>query len=151
VNEITSNSDKFGKTYLDNYDKVFIDGKDFVKPHALCEVCRKFCRKLGFLQTLLHGRPFRKPRLRYKAPNHYRTPEELDTSASDGCHMCTLILHQLRRSYGDFKYQFSTCPAQSSFARLLLNGDSIGEFALYPLPTENPQCRSCPGLYPTPY
>jgi hypothetical protein len=141
------------KDYGDDNSRVFIQGKDFIKPYILCLVCKKFCRESGVLQRLLPGETLRVRNYENEAPehearDHHLTKKELQLSVSKGCHMCTLILYGIE--YGiwaepthNLKFQFQTWFATSK-VMLKLGDNTFGSFNLYPLLNENSQRRSCP-------
>ena len=135
------------EVYLNHTGRVFIQEKDSVTPHILCLVCKKFCKESKILQSLLHGEPFDSSTFKYFAPDHYQTKEELDISASKGCHMCTLIRYGVRPPYDDFKFRFQRYLVGPGYIKYGKSRNFFGEFIFHPLLNENSQCKSCLDLH----
>ncbi|KAI3320528.1 heterokaryon incompatibility protein-domain-containing protein [Xylariaceae sp. AK1471] len=64
------------------------------KPHSLCNICLWICCSSRFVQSRDPFNPLRHFGLHIREREcfeHYPTPRELYASASNGCHLCTLI------------------------------------------------------------
>jgi hypothetical protein len=145
--------------YLNHNSRVFVQGKDFVKPHTLCLVCKTICTDPKLLSGLLDGKwdgldcddlDCDEP-----CPRRYETIEEFNISASKGCHMCTMILHGLWTTDVHCCLLFDLTLNEPK-AGLMVGPGPFGFFKFYP--HSNPklqrslystQSRSCSTLYPT--
>ncbi|PQE21273.1 heterokaryon incompatibility protein [Rutstroemia sp. NJR-2017a WRK4] len=123
--------------YLHHNNRLLTQGKEFVTPHTLCLVCKTICTHPKLLEwrwagIASHSEP---------CPPHYETIEELIISASEGCHMCSMILYDKssipdRYPRDGFRFDFEGSGSGSHTPLVnLVTGSSnsgVGSFIFYP-------------------